>query len=100
MPISSHGRTRDLKYEKRSLLVVFHAVAGGLAEKIDEAGVLRKVNRHLLTRFMMLTVLCYLVIVSACPSNQKEIFVLPRRACACPVGRWDKPCCSISHSIA
>ena len=35
--------------------------AGGLAEKIDEAGVIRKVNRHLLTRFVMLTVMCYLV---------------------------------------
>ena len=35
------------------------AYAGG--EKVDEAGVLRKVNRHLLTRFILLTILCYLV---------------------------------------
>ncbi len=35
--------------------------AGGLPERVDEARVLRKVNRHLLTRFMALTVFCYLV---------------------------------------
>lgn len=34
---------------------------GGLAEKVDEARVLQKLNRHLLPRFMLLTALCYLV---------------------------------------
>lgn len=34
--------------------------------KVREEDVMRKVNRHLLSRFLMLTMLCYLVCVHQC----------------------------------
>ena len=33
----------------------------GDAEKVEEGAVMRKVDRHILTRFVGLTLLCYLV---------------------------------------